>query len=205
MDETRAPVLDPELRGRTKTGWLWALARDDRNWGGADPPGVVYFYAPSRGGQHAERFLDGFEGILQVDGYAGYTRLVRTRPRVRHQAYCWSHARRKLRDVFESSGSKVAAEGLSPDRRVLRPARPTSAVLRPNGASPSARRGPYRWSRTSASGSRTNAPAPQPSPASARPWPISPRYWDGLRLFLEDGRVELDTGAVENRIRPQEL
>jgi transposase len=45
MDETRAPVLDPG-RGRTKTGYLWALARDDRRWGGADPPGVVYFYAP---------------------------------------------------------------------------------------------------------------------------------------------------------------
>ena len=110
MDETRAPVLDPG-RGRTKTGWLWVLARDDRNWGGADPPGVVYFYAPSRGGQHAERFLGGFEGILQVDGYAGYARLARTRKGVR-LAYCWSHARRKLRDVFESTGSKVAAEGL---------------------------------------------------------------------------------------------
>jgi transposase len=46
MDETRAPVLDPG-RGRTKTGYLWALARDDRRWGGADPPGVVYFYAPA--------------------------------------------------------------------------------------------------------------------------------------------------------------
>ena len=44
MDETRALVLDPG-RGRTKTGWLWALARDDRAWGGPDPPGVVYFYA----------------------------------------------------------------------------------------------------------------------------------------------------------------
>ena len=50
MDETRAPVLDPG-RGKTKTGWLWALARDDRSWGGADPPGVVYFYAPGRGGE----------------------------------------------------------------------------------------------------------------------------------------------------------
>ena len=75
MDETRAPVLDPG-RGKTKTGWLWALARDDRNWGGADPPGVVYFYAPGRGGEHAEGFLDGFEGILQVDGYAGYNRVA---------------------------------------------------------------------------------------------------------------------------------
>ncbi|KPP99074.1 MAG: putative Transposase [Rhodobacteraceae bacterium HLUCCA12] len=49
MDETSAPVLDP-ARGTTKTGYLWALARDDRAWGGEDPPGVVYFYAPGRAG-----------------------------------------------------------------------------------------------------------------------------------------------------------
>ncbi|GMG81930.1 hypothetical protein LNKW23_11430 [Paralimibaculum aggregatum] len=52
MDETIAPVLDPG-RGRSKTGFLWALACNDRSWGGADPPGVVYFYG--RGGEHAER------------------------------------------------------------------------------------------------------------------------------------------------------
>ena len=75
MDETRAPVLDPG-RGWTKTGWLWALARDDRAWGGPDPPGVMYFYAPGRGGEHAEKFLNSFDGILQVDGYAGYNRLT---------------------------------------------------------------------------------------------------------------------------------
>lgn len=33
MDETRAPVLDPG-RGKTKSGFFWALARDDRPWGG---------------------------------------------------------------------------------------------------------------------------------------------------------------------------
>lgn len=42
-DETTAPVLDPG-RGRTKTGQLFAYARDDRPWGGTDPPGVVYMY-----------------------------------------------------------------------------------------------------------------------------------------------------------------
>ena len=109
-DETRAPVLDPGW-GRTRTGWLWALDRDDRNWGGADPPGVVYFYAPSCGGEHAARFLDGFEDILQVDGYAGYNRLALTHEQVR-LAYCWLHAKRKLRDVLDSTGSKAAAEGL---------------------------------------------------------------------------------------------
>ena len=64
-------------RGRTKSGWLWVLARDDRAWGGPDPPGVVYFYAPGRGREHAEKFLDGFDGILQVDGYA-VTRMATT-------------------------------------------------------------------------------------------------------------------------------
>jgi transposase len=46
-DETTAPVLDPG-RGRTKTGQLWAYAADDRPWGGSDPPGVAYVYAPDR-------------------------------------------------------------------------------------------------------------------------------------------------------------
>jgi transposase len=71
MDETRAPVLDPG-RKRTKTGYLWAIARDDRPWGGPDPPAVVYLYAPGRGAEHAIRPLADFHGVLQVDGYAAY-------------------------------------------------------------------------------------------------------------------------------------
>jgi hypothetical protein len=55
--------LDPG-RGKTQTGYLWALAHDDRPWGGEYPPGVVYFYAPGRTGANAETFLTGFDGIL---------------------------------------------------------------------------------------------------------------------------------------------
>jgi hypothetical protein len=54
MDETRAPVLDPG-RERTKTGYLWAIARDDRAWGGSDPPAVAYLYAPGRGHRSGDR------------------------------------------------------------------------------------------------------------------------------------------------------
>jgi len=113
MDETTAPVLDPG-RGRTKTGYLWTLARDDRSWGGDDPPGVVYFYAPGRHGEHAERFLTGFDGILQIDGYTGYNRL--TKPSRKGGApitvaHCWAHARRKLKEIFDRDGSEIAAEG----------------------------------------------------------------------------------------------
>jgi transposase len=70
-DETTAPVLDPG-RGRTKTGQLWAYARDDRPWGGSDPPGVAYVYAPDRKAERPITHLAGFKGILQVDGYGGY-------------------------------------------------------------------------------------------------------------------------------------
>ncbi len=70
-DETRCPVLDPG-RGKTKTGYLWAIARDDRPWGSSDPPAVAYIYAPGRGAEHAVRHLAGFAGVLQFDGYAGY-------------------------------------------------------------------------------------------------------------------------------------
>ena len=76
MDEATAPVLDPG-RGATKTGYLWALARDDRAWGRQEPPGVVYSYAPGRSGEHGEAFLAGFNGILQIDGYTGYNRLTK--------------------------------------------------------------------------------------------------------------------------------
>jgi len=111
MDETTAPVLDPG-RGKTKTGYLWALARDDRGWGGDDPPGVVFFYAPDRKGKNAETFLRDFDGILQLDGYQGYDRLTRpTREGGKpiRVAQCWAHARRKLKEVFDRDGSEIAA------------------------------------------------------------------------------------------------
>lgn len=53
MDETPAPVLAPG-RKKTKTGYFWALARDDRLWDGEDPPGVAFTYAPGRSGQYAD-------------------------------------------------------------------------------------------------------------------------------------------------------
>ncbi len=114
MDETTAPVLDPG-RGKTKTGYLWALARDDRGWGGEDPPGVVFTYAPNRAGKNAEQILQGFDGTLQLDGYSGYDRLTRpsrTGGAPIKVAHCWAHARRKLKEIFDQDGSQIAAEGL---------------------------------------------------------------------------------------------
>ncbi len=107
-DETTAPVLDPG-RGRTKTGQIWAYARDDQPWGGIDPPMIAYVYAADRKSERAEAHLGDFAGILQVDGYGGYTALAKRQQQIT-LAFCWSHVRRKFFDLADKS--PVAVEVL---------------------------------------------------------------------------------------------
>src|SRR4051794_34819350 len=113
VDETTAPVLDPG-RGRTKTGYLWALARDDRPWQGGAPPAVVYSYAPGRRGEYAVALLQGYTGVLQTDGYAGYRALADPKraggPAT--LAFCWAHWRRQFFDLAKSPPAPIAADAL---------------------------------------------------------------------------------------------
>ncbi len=74
-DDTPLPVLDSG-RARTKTGRLWVYARDDRPWAGPDPPAAVYFYSPDRKAVRPACHLEDFQGVLQVDGYAGFETLA---------------------------------------------------------------------------------------------------------------------------------
>jgi hypothetical protein len=108
VDETTAPVLDPG-RGRTKTGYLWALARDDRPWQGGAPPAVVYSYAPGRRGDYAVALLKGYTGVLQTDGYAGYRALADPKraggPAT--LAFCWAHWRRQFNAASCAADSRM--------------------------------------------------------------------------------------------------
>jgi hypothetical protein len=203
MDETTAPVLDPG-RGKTKTGYLWALARDDRPWGGEDPPGVVYFYAPGRAGQNAETFLTGFDGILQIDGYQGYNRLTKPTRKGGNPirvAHCWAHARRKLKEVFDRDRSEIAAEGL----RRIAGIYAVEADIR--GISPGQRLS-ARQTRSAplvaAFGDWLQAERRKVSAKSRLGEKLTyiHNHWDGLQTFLADGRVEIDNNRVENMIRP---
>jgi transposase len=108
-DETTVPVLDPG-RGRTKTGQLWAYVADDRPWGGSDPPGVAYVYAPDRKAERPIAHLEGFKGILQVDGYAGYRKLAE-RGDVK-LAFCWAHMRRNFYELATPGPAPIASEAL---------------------------------------------------------------------------------------------
>jgi transposase len=94
-DDTTVPVL---AKGKTLTGRAWVYVRDDRPFGGHDPPAAVFHYSRDRGADHPEDHLSGYAGILQADAYAGFNRLYAPdrRPRPLLEAACWSHARRKF-------------------------------------------------------------------------------------------------------------
>jgi transposase len=199
MDETRAPVLDPGRR-KTKTGYFWALARDDRPWGGGAPPGVAFNYAPGRGGQHAEQILHGFKGVLQVDGYAGYNRLLKPGHNI-SLAYCWAHARRKLVEITRTSPAPIAEDGVKRIGKLYH----IEADIR--SFDPAARLA-VRQERSAPIISDFEAWLTQHRARVARKSPLGEalayiaKYWDGLCLFLTDGRVELDNNTVERTIRP---
>lgn len=202
MDETRAPVLDPGSR-KTKTGYFWALARDDRPWGGGAPPGVAFSYAPGRGGVHAERILQGFTGILQVDGYAGYNRLIapdRMGPDIR-LAYCWAHARRKLVEITRNSSAPIAEEGVKRIGELYR----VESELRSLDAEARLAQRQERsaplitdlWTWLTHHRARVAGKSPLGEALA-----YIAKYWDGLCVFLIDGRIEIDNNTVERTIRP---
>jgi transposase len=204
-DETRCPVLDPG-RGKTKSGYLWAIARDDRPWGGTAPPAVAYRYAPGRGKEHAVALLEGFSGVLQVDGYAAYNHLTDA-ARVGGAlilAFCWSHLRRKFYDIHLGGNAPIATEALARIGKLYA----IEAEIR--GGAPEVRLA-ERQARS------------KPIVTALKPWfeenlakisrssPLADHiryglnHWDGLSRFLDDGRIEIDTNTVERSIRPLAL
>ena len=106
-DETPVPVL---AKGHCRTGRIWTYVRDDRPFGGADPPAALFFYSPDRAGIHPEQHLAGYCGILQADAYAGFKALYQPdrKPGPITEAGCWAHARRKL---FELADIALQARG----------------------------------------------------------------------------------------------
>ena len=71
-DDTTVPVL---AKGKTSTGRVWVYVRDDRPFGGADPPAAVFHFSPDRRGEHPQAHLANWTGVLQADAYGGYGKL----------------------------------------------------------------------------------------------------------------------------------
>jgi len=202
VDETTAPVLDPG-RGKTRTGHLWAVLRDDRGWGGTAPPGVVFHYRPGRKGEYADETLTGFNGTIQVDAYGGYTHLAtpkRTGGVPLQLAFSRAHGRRKLIKAKPKKGAPIVDEapvriaaiykvedsipGSAPDqRRAVRHelSRPLVDQF-------------FAW--LAAQAARVSRKS---EIGDAMAYML--RREEGFRLFLEDGRADIDSNLVENAIR----
>ena len=197
-DETTVPVLDPG-RGRTKTGQLWAYAADDRPWGGVDPPGVAYVYAPDRKAERPIAHLEGFKGILQVDGYAGYRKLAE-RGDVR-LAFCWSHARRNFYELATPGPAPIASEALQHIAALY--AIEKDICGRGADERHNVRQQKSRplidafelWLRA-----KLALISQKGKLADAIRYALS--RWEGLTRFIDDGRIELDNNTVERSIRP---
>ncbi|QYE33267.1 MULTISPECIES: IS66 family transposase [Sphingosinicellaceae] len=197
-DETTAPVLDPGRR-RTKTGQIWAYARDDRPWGSADPPAVAFIYAPDRKSERPLAHLAGFSGILQVDGYAGYNKLGRRNDVA--LAFCWAHVRRKFFELAKADASPTATEAL----QLIKALYAVEDAIR--GQSPDMRRSvrqeqslPIIIALHRLLTARLGLVSAKSKLAEAIRYATT--RWTGLTLFVDDGRVELDSNIVERAIRP---
>jgi transposase len=203
-DDTPVPVLDPG-RGRTKTGRLWSYARDDRPWQGPLPPAVAYVYSENRQGVHPQSHLAEFTGVLQVDGYAGFNGLSGERPAGAVQlAFCWAHVRRKFFDFHHATTSPIAAEAL---RRIAELYQIESRIRgRPPEARTRIRQAESRplidATKTWLEGQLGHISAKSALAEAIR---YALRHWKGLGLFLDDGRVEIDSNTVERTIRPIKL
>ncbi len=197
-DETTAPVLDPG-RGRTKTGQLWAYARDDRPWGGPAPPAVAYVYAPDRKAERPVAHLQGFRGILQVDGYAGYRALAETGQV--ELAFCWAHVRRRFYEIAQAGAAPIATAVLARIAEIYA----IEAGIR--GQSAEARHAVRQEkTRPLIDGLKTWLEAQLAAVSQKSAMAEAIRYamvrWSGLARFLDDGRIEIDSNAVERTIRP---
>ncbi|MDI3513332.1 MAG: transposase [Rhodocyclaceae bacterium] len=196
-DDTPVPVLSPG-EGQTRTGRLWTYVRDDRPAGDATPPAVWFAYSPNRRGEHPQRHLAHFKGVLQADAFAGFAPLYLGG--AIQEAACWAHVRRKFYDLHKAQASPLAAEALKQIGMlytVEESIRGKPPELR--RAERQARAGPVlvalrAW---------LDATLKQLSQKSALAEAI--RYalarWDALVRYSNDGRIEIDNNAAERALR----
>jgi transposase len=111
-DDTTVPVL---ALGKCDVARCWVYVRDDRPFGGSDPPAAMFYYSRDRGGAHPQAHLADYSGVLQADAFGGYTKLYEPQrsPGQIQEAACWVHARRPffaMADLEENARRKAAGK-----------------------------------------------------------------------------------------------
>jgi len=208
-DDTTVPVL---AKVKTRTGRLWTYVRDDRPFGGKDPPAAVFFYSPDRRREHPEGHLAGYVGVLQADAYAGFNSVYMPdrKPGPIIEAACWAHGRRNLFELADIASKARESKPATISPIALEAVQKIDAVFmaeRAINGLPSDRRLAVRqaeiapivrdllaWMTTErAKLSRHN------EVAKAMDYML--KRIDAFTRFLEDGRICLTNNAAERALR----
>ena len=199
VDDTTVPVL---AKLKTVTGRIWTYVRDDRPFGGSDPPAALFYYSRTRAGEYPRAHLAGWTGIMQADAFAGFNELydARRQPAPIIEAACWSHGRRKFFDLAKLTKAPIACEAV---RRIDELFEIERAI---NGASPEQRLAVRReqskplvlaleaWLRKQHD--RVSAKS-----EIAKAINYSLNRWSSLTRFLDDGRICLSNNSAERALR----
>ena len=209
-DDTPVPVL---ARGKTATGRAWVYVRDDRPFGGPDPPAALFRYSRTRSGDHPVEHLRGYAGILQADAFAGYNRLYEPArsPGPVTEAACFAHARRKFYELADIAAGKRRGKRAPPISPLAMEAVKRIDALfdierEINGETAERRLAVRReqsaplladledWMRAERAGLSRHSPV-----AKAMDYML--KRWDRFARFIDDGRICLSNNAAERCLR----
>ncbi|KEO54691.1 IS66 family transposase [Thioclava indica] len=202
MDETTLPIQQPG-KGKTKTSYLYALLRDDRSFAGNKPPVVIYYPRDTRAMHNIHDILDGVRAIVQTDSYAGYGQLGRPATPVEHitPVKCWAHARRNFTDEYEFNKTHDA-------KRVIQIIEELYDEEKKIRGRPPLIREAHRREFSAPILDRLKAFLIEHSDHHLSKSKMTQairyilRQWEYLTAFVNDGRIDLDTNAVERMFKP---
>ena len=195
-DETVVQVLKEHGKTPQSQSYMWMMCS-----GGEEPPIIWFEYHRDRSKEAASALLGSFEGLLHVDGYAGYNSVIESSGLIR--VGCWAHVRRKF-DVAKKDGLKgqgLASRILALIQRLFKLERNWS------GTDPGERlKGRQERSQSVVDSIRHLMDETQHKVSPKSKLGLALGYlrneWDRLVVFLEDGRAELSNNRGENYIRP---
>jgi transposase len=96
-DESRYQVLKEPGKTAESLSYIWVQRATAHGH-----PLILYEYDRSRSAEVPKRLFEGYQGVLQTDGYEGYGAIGRE-PGIIHVG-CWAHARRKFTDALKVGG-----------------------------------------------------------------------------------------------------
>lgn len=198
-DDTTVPLL---ARDKAVIARLWTYVRDDRPFSGPAPPATMFRYSRDRTGEHPQRHLASYAGILQADAYAGFNALYLPdrKPGSITEAACWAHGRRKLFKLAEVARAPLAAEAVrridlifSAERAINGLPAEQRLAVRQQDIAPLVTELESWMRETHAKLSRHSDLAKAMNYMLAR--------WEAFSRFLGDGRICLTNNAAERALR----